>query len=306
MRLRSSFAGCLVWLVAGSACDSRLLGVWSTPGQERPDAATDAAALADAPGAAAMADAPGAAPDAPSPSSPDAATDLPAALPAPPDGAPDLVPDLAPVPPDVRLEADAAPDALVRLDAPLSCTLTPSDWIGCNASCGLCGEMLTGFDLYLQNNPRCGLAVGRCDGATRTCNADCPRPTLADISCRPAAEGWPGCVGSGCAIDPAQVAAYPGYFTAHPFCHPANTAHSGNRVGCAAACPPPTESDRAERHGTGSWDGCRGYGIWVCVELVEGYPRYFKNHPFCVPNGTCDGAHFSCNEACPPPGPGDR
>jgi hypothetical protein len=287
------FLPALCMLVAGSACDRGTLGVWSTPGEGR-DA--DVRPERDAPppdlGPNMVPPVRGTSPPLGGESAPDAADG--------PDGSSlDLSPDLPGIPPDTA--GDLPPDPI------LSCTVTPSDWIACNGTCGMCADMVAAFDLYFQNHPRCRAATTRCEGATRTCNSDCPRPTISDVSCRASAAGWQGCVISGCAIDPAAVEAYPGYFTAHPFCHPANVTHSGNRVGCSAACPPPTESDRMERHGsTGGWGGCRGYGLWACVELLEGYPRYFKNNPLCVPNGTCAGEYYACNEACPAPGPADR
>jgi hypothetical protein len=189
----------------------------------------------------------------------------------------------------------------------LSCKLTPSPWIGCNAACGVCGEMVAAFGRYQQNHPRCKVAATSCDGAARTCTSDCPLPTVDDLDCGPAAGGWVGCIASGCAIDPAYIADYPGYLDAHPFCNRGNDTHSGNRVGCSPACPKPGESDRLIGDGSSDgWVGCRGYGLWVCVELLEGYPKYLKNHPFCVANGTCDGFYALCNDACPTPGPADR
>jgi hypothetical protein len=51
----------------------------------------------------------------------------------------------------------------------------------------------------------------------------------------------------------------------------------------------------------GGWDGCRGSGCWVCKERVEGYTKYFKNHPRCILNETCDGYWGTCNADCPAP-----
>jgi hypothetical protein len=51
----------------------------------------------------------------------------------------------------------------------------------------------------------------------------------------------------------------------------------------------------------GEWAGCRGNGCAVCAEQVQGYTRYFQNHPRCVLNTTCDGSFFTCNALCPAP-----
>jgi hypothetical protein len=51
----------------------------------------------------------------------------------------------------------------------------------------------------------------------------------------------------------------------------------------------------------GQWPGCRGNGCAVCAELVGNAPCYFANHPSCVPNTTCNGEYFECNDACPQP-----
>jgi hypothetical protein len=72
------------------------------------------------------------------------------------------------------------------------------------------------------------------------------------------------------------------------------------------SCCQPGELDCAACDGTaGNWDGCRGHGCAVCVELVAEYPNYFVNHPFCVPNPTCDNSYYTCNEHCPPPSAAD-
>ena len=51
----------------------------------------------------------------------------------------------------------------------------------------------------------------------------------------------------------------------------------------------------------GQWPGCRGNGCAVCAELVGNAPCYFRNHPACARNTTCNGAYFTCNAACPQP-----
>lgn len=56
----------------------------------------------------------------------------------------------------------------------------------------------------------------------------------------------------------------------------------------------------------GVWNGCRGTGCWVCTENLVEFPRYFQNHPSCLPNDTCEGLFFQCNAACPEPTDADR
>jgi hypothetical protein len=53
------------------------------------------------------------------------------------------------------------------------------------------------------------------------------------------------------------------------------------------------------------WAGCRGNGLAVCTELVEGYACYWENHPQCASNPTCDGTYFACNRDCPEPSAAD-
>jgi hypothetical protein len=52
---------------------------------------------------------------------------------------------------------------------------------------------------------------------------------------------------------------------------------------------------------SGGWLGCRGTGCHACIDLLEDYPRYFQNHPNCVPNTTCNGSHYTCSANCPAP-----
>jgi hypothetical protein len=209
---------------------------------------------------------------------------------------------------DVSLdESRAAPqDSPPATDAP---TCAPADtavgWLGCAAGCRVCNPFVESMDLYAQRHPGCAVAAESCEGAYRPCGAACPVPSPGDWSCSPVATGWQGCVGSGCAVDPALVAAYPGYLDGHPACTLARSMPASH-VGCSAVCPAPGEADRLVRDGSGDWNGCRGYGLWVCVELLEGYPRYVANHPLCVANPTCHGLYAACNEACPAPGPADR
>jgi hypothetical protein len=176
----------------------------------------------------------------------------------------------------------------------------PDGWLGCAGGCTVCTALISSFDLYRQHHPRCLPAPTSCAGAYRACSADCPAPSLDDASCRDEPGGWPGCVGSGCTVDRALVAANPGYLRANPLCGVADLG-TASHVGCSPLCPPVIQDGAPD-----GWDGCRGYGVWVCVELLDGFPRYFENHPACSPNTTCQGLHFACSSSCPPPGPGDR
>lgn len=54
------------------------------------------------------------------------------------------------------------------------------------------------------------------------------------------------------------------------------------------------------------WAGCQGTGCFVCSEKVTGYPNYFRNHPNCISNSTCNGGYGNCNANCPAPSNADR
>ena len=72
--------------------------------------------------------------------------------------------------------------------------------------------------------------------------------------------------------------------------------------------PKPKPWPKGQLNGTpGNWKACRGTGAHVCVEKIPPqFETYWRNHPRCVPNKTCKGSYFLCNEACPPPGPADQ
>ena len=124
------------------------------------------------------------------------------------------------------------------------------------------------------------------------------------VECDGSPGQWDGCRGNGCAVCAEQLVGYPLYFKNHPRCV-LNETCDGSFFTCNDRCPAPTEADRApvlECNGTpGEWSGCRGTGCWVCAEQVQGYTRYFQNHPSCLLNETCDGQFFTCNAACPAP-----
>lgn len=58
----------------------------------------------------------------------------------------------------------------------------------------------------------------------------------------------------------------------------------------------------AECNGSpGGFEGCRGNGCSVCVEVLVKYPKYFQNRPNCIQNPTCEGQFYQCNAACTEP-----
>ncbi|HEV8577844.1 MAG TPA: hypothetical protein VGX68_02080 [Thermoanaerobaculia bacterium] len=124
------------------------------------------------------------------------------------------------------------------------------------------------------------------------------------LQCNGTAGQWSGCRGTGCHVCAEKVASYPLYFLNHPSCARNDTC-DGLYFTCNANCPAPTSADLC--NGTsGQWSGCRGSGCHVCAEKVASYPLYFKNHPACIPNNTCNGSYFTCNANCPAPGSADQ
>jgi hypothetical protein len=297
--MRPALAVVLAAVLGLGACDQTSLGISSTPGLTAGNDGGGTPEADAAPGSGHDANFPGperALRDAgPEPDVNDVVdvgrTDEPTQD-APGDTSPDSAPPRESAPPDV------APD----LDR--TCSAAVNEWVGCVAGCGACDTVLAPFDLYFQHHPRCQHGGTSCTGAYTSCSVDCPRPTEEDASCLPVPQGsWTGCRDNGCVVDSGAVAAYPGYFRAHPFCLPGSG--SGPPTGCSLLCPPPNESDRKVQEGAG-WQGCRGYGTWACVELLGRYLSYFKNHPFCVANTTCSGEFFPCSDVCPAPTEADR
>ena len=135
-----------------------------------------------------------------------------------------------------------------------------------------------------------------------------PDGNAVSMMCDGVPTGWSGCRGGGCSVCSELLVDYPLYLTNHPDCT-ANEGCGGEYYACSDRCPAPSEADQAPRmcDGTpGEWDGCRGWGCWVCAEKVAGYTRYTKNHPHCEINTTCDGVFFTCNSDCPAPTEADR
>jgi hypothetical protein len=178
-------------------------------------------------------------------------------------------------------------------------------WLACAGGCTACPDILQRFDLYFDHNPGCRPGAA-CGIVGSICGGACPMPTRADSSCSSQPGNWMGCRGSGCNVDPAVLGQNRDpYIKNHPFC--TSTASSGPAVPCAAMCPPVTVGDTFSCDvSANGWPGCRGYGCWVCAELVRDYPRYFQNHPACTPNTTCHSVYYGCNSACPMPGPADK
>ena len=204
-------------------------------------------------------------------------------------------------------EVDAGADA-GQVEAPMC--RPPEDhestWLACTDGCLACAEILAPFDRYFTNHPACRPGH-TCGVVGNVCGSACPMPTPDDVSCTPKAGGWMGCRGSGCNVDLALIETIaPTYFSDHPWCNGA-TSIDGPLVPCSDICPAPTPADQIACDGTpGQWEGCRGYGCWVCAELIKDFPRYLQNHPACTANVTCHGNYFTCNEVCPAPGPGDK
>jgi len=123
-------------------------------------------------------------------------------------------------------------------------------------------------------------------------------------ACLPAPDhGWTGCGATPCSVCFERVAAFPFYYANHQRCARADDC-AGHYWMCSSDCPEPATAD--ECNGTsGEWDGCRGTGCSVCIELVSAYPKYFDRHPMCIRNPGCGGQHYTCNAACPAPSNAD-
>jgi len=204
----------------------------------------------------------------------------------------DIISDLGSALPDCALGCTSA-----------DCNGTYGQWKGCRGTgCHVCEEKVSSYELYYFNHPAC-TPNANCGGLYYTCNEKCPAPTSADV-CNGTPGQWSGCRGTGCHVCKEKVAAYGLYFKNHPACK-SNSTCGGQYYTCNINCPAPTAADVC--NGTpGEWSGCRGTGCHVCEELVQDYPCYFQNHPYCTSNGTCGGQYYTCNENCPAPTAADR
>lgn len=122
--------------------------------------------------------------------------------------------------------------------------------------------------------------------------------------CEGTAGQWKGCRGSGCTVCPDALVNFPLYFRNHPNCMPSQLCE-GKYFECSANCPAPAVTDGTALPADG-WRACAS-SFGVCAERVADYPRYFLNHPSCIPvPGRCDGKYAACTSHCPPPQPSDR
>jgi enediyne biosynthesis protein E4 len=113
---------------------------------------------------------------------------------------------------------------------------------------------------------------------------------------------WSACRGSGCLVCQDKVENYPLYFKNHPACR-TNPSCQGSYYTCSSQCPAPSGSDSCPAT-SGQWKGCMNNGCNVCATLLVDYPRYFDNHPYCIPNYTYQcvaNAPTTCNSNCPAP-----
>jgi hypothetical protein len=115
---------------------------------------------------------------------------------------------------------------------------------------------------------------------------------------------WKACRGSGCQVCPEMLSDYPLYFRNHPNCV-AGGICEGRYFECSPNCPAPTAADSCHAQEDG-WHGCYA-GCAACSELLTDYPRYFANHPSCIPvPGRCRGHYVACSVNCPAPSATDR
>jgi hypothetical protein len=131
-----------------------------------------------------------------------------------------------------------------------------------------------------------------------------PLPKSNPYFCEPTEGNWKACRFGGCFVCADMLHGYPHYFRNHPNCAP-NSTCKGRYFTCSSNCPPPTAADSCDPQPDG-WLACNT-GCTVCTLEVESYPRYFQNHPGCIPMpGRCKDGPGRCSAACPRPGPEDR
>jgi hypothetical protein len=115
---------------------------------------------------------------------------------------------------------------------------------------------------------------------------------------------WKACRGSGCQVCSEMLTDYPLYFRNHPNCIASGICEK-RYFECSPNCPAPSPADSCQAPADG-WRGCQG-GCAVCSELVASFPRYFTNHPSCIPvPGRCRGHYVACSVNCPAPSAADR
>jgi hypothetical protein len=134
-----------------------------------------------------------------------------------------------------------------------------------------------------------------------------PLPRSNPFFCEATDGNWKACRNGGCHVCAEMVQGFPNYFRNHPNCLP-NITCEGRYFACSANCPPPSRADSCDPDPEG-WKGCLAdYGCAICSLDIAQYPRYFENHPTCLPMpGKCpEAGPGPCGPACPPPGPDDR
>lgn len=121
--------------------------------------------------------------------------------------------------------------------------------------------------------------------------------------CEPTTGQWKGCRTSGCSVCAEMLSGFPNYLRNHPNCLPILDCE-GRYFECSANCPAPTELDSCNPAPDG-WKGCIG-GCNVATLEVAKYPRYFDNHPNCIPYPGRLQKLSRCAASCPAPGERDR
>jgi hypothetical protein len=181
-------------------------------------------------------------------------------------------------------------DGLVDCQDP-DCGSECQGWRGCDATGAICSGLV--LDGYMTANPDCQPATSTCN-VLYPCGTSCPVPDTSQ-AVPPSGTEWEGCTEDGFAVCTELV--LDSYFDARPQCAAA-TCGDGPYFPCAPLCGE-RDDNEYPAGSSDNWNGCRGSGVWVCTELANS--EYFDNHPACIPNDTCAGSFFACNEICPPP-----
>ena len=121
--------------------------------------------------------------------------------------------------------------------------------------------------------------------------------------CEPTTGQWKGCRTSGCSVCAEMLLGFPNYLRNHPNCLPIMDCE-GRYFECSANCPVPSEQDSCDPLPDG-WVGCVGGCAVASLEIAR-YPRYFDNHPNCIPYPGRQQALGRCGAACPAPTDRDR
>jgi len=184
---------------------------------------------------------------------------------------------------------------------------------GCQPTLGYCGYSSRCVGNAVQTCTDAAQAgqpvtetLSECGQAFLCVQATCQAINSIEEVCLVTPEGpWAACRGSGCAVCAEKVEGYPLYFRRRPGCIP-NTTCNGEYFSCRTGCTQPTSDDRCAPPAADGWAGCFGDSCAVCSELVADFPNYWKNHPWCIENTQCSGAHTTCTSGCPAPTDDDR